>query len=219
MASYYKPSFRATLNSYIGDKLDAEMAKFSNTVACAGLDGSEGGGGRTDVSIADRARINHFGSFSKNIPPRDFVYAATSNNREYNKMYSESIREVVTKYIKGRQSSLYVPGEEVTSGVYDTETGSSGQSTTGERRASLFGPESGTARIFNAIASRMAANMRDAILTPAIRGPNHNSEQWAARKGNVHVLVETGELANSIHWWISDQATESEKMSDIIEEE
>lgn len=219
MASYYKPAFRSTLSSYIGDRLDKEMAKFSNTVACAGLDGSEGGGGRTDVSIADRARINHFGSFSAGIPPRDFVYAATSNNRAYNKMYAEKIREVITKYIKGRQSTLYVPGEENVSGTYNYETASSGQGVAGERRASLFGQESGTARIFNAIASRMAANMRDAILTPAVLGDNTNAEKWAMYKGFDHVLVETGELADSIHWWISDQETESEKMSDTIEEE
>ena len=62
-------SFIRKVNTAVDRKMQAAINQLESMSACAGIKGGEPG----SVELAKKARINHYGSFTRNIPSRKWV--------------------------------------------------------------------------------------------------------------------------------------------------
>jgi len=191
-----RDSFSKKLTMSVSKQLSRELMEFGSLCACAGIQNSP--------KQAKKARISHYGSFSRSIPPRRYIQAATHNFR--GTQYGDEIKRIIVKGIHDNPS----PHTQVTaSPEVDPNTGVVKPSYVVEGTAKhgtpVFAGRSGGPGLLAKIAKQMEVNQYNAISELNIIGKKKNADSTIAIKGFDHPLEWTHELENSIKSWVARQ--------------
>lgn len=187
----------------LDERMRTQLADFASHSACAGI--------RNDYDSASKARENHHGSFSKNVPARRFITTSTSNVKgldlggELKSAIKEALgtakeagtetKNVVWKGEGLRGTDLIAPEKVYSRGALF------GQSSTGEQR--------GPIRVLRKIAQQIAENQKMIITERAYEStvaggedPVHNAPRVAKAKGFDWPLVDSGKMFKAIKGWV-----------------
>lgn len=171
-------------------QLENELKRFASYCACAGI--------KDDEANAMKARINHHGSISNNIPSRRFISASTRNLNF--RPYGDEIAELVEKGIHENPTPHtqeykleYVNG--ITKQV-------AGKATHGRP---VFAGRKGGYGLLEKIAKQMEVNQFNAISSLNFAGKKHNQPSTIRIKGFDHPLEWTGEMEFAITSWVEEQ--------------
>lgn len=179
------PSFSKKIETLWNKQLGTQIRKFENTFACAGI--------QDDPDNAKKARINHYGCPEKNIPARQFIWAATRDLGMG--QYSNEIKKIILKGIHDKPSprSQTTTWENV--GTYDKPKWI--------QKASNIqhGTPLTTEGFWHRLSQKMAQNQKDAILSYNFKGKRDNADSTIKKKGFNHPLVDTYEMVDSIKGW------------------
>lgn len=189
-------SFSKKIDTQWFNQLGSQIRKFENTFACAGIQG--------DPDNAKKARINHYGCPDRNIPARQFIWAATRDLGMG--QYGEEIKKII---INGIREDRLSPHTQTTISQSRAQT-ERFRKTTGIVRDTQFalpgsathGRALTTDKFWERLSKKMAQNQRNAILSRNIIGEQHNAKSTKRRKGFDYPLIETREMLNSIKGWV-----------------
>lgn len=193
-------SFTKKFTAALDSKMEAAMASLASHSACAGI--------RNNLDAATKARVNHHGSFTKNVPARRFITAATMDINDVNlaSELRETIKEALGTPVKRQMVSETIKERDKYYSYERTVTrdvrgAAFGRSDTGEQR--------GPTRVLMKIAQKLAENEKKAIAERSYEHVDgyesdivHNAPRTAKAKGFDWPLVDTGKMYSSIKGWV-----------------